>query len=80
MHVNIQEVYMQTAIAVYCEFISYVQGFGMHETVSMQALLTFCVYQGDLAFPECQNFWAPCASQSFSHTTAKVNPPTHVNK
>lgn len=53
MHVNIQEVYMQTAIAMYCEFISYVQGFGMHETISMQALLTFCVYQGDLAFPEC---------------------------
>lgn len=45
--------YMQTAIAMYCEFTSCVLGFGMHETLPMQTLPTFCVNQADLAFPEC---------------------------
>lgn len=41
---------MQTATAMYCEFTL---GFGMHETLPMQTLPTFCVNHADLAFPEC---------------------------
>lgn len=44
---------MQTAIAMHCEFTSCVLGFGMHETLPMQMLPTFCVNHADLAFPEC---------------------------